>query len=48
MNAYYNRTGIHWRHYYDANGPRPPPRLYMWSADYEGQVHSVVSNQGYW
>ena len=45
---YYKQTGIHWRHYYGPDGPRPPPTLYMWPAEKIGQVHKVVSPEGYW
>ena len=48
MGDYYNKTGIHWRHYYGPNGPRPPPILYMWPADIIGQTHKVESPEGYW
>jgi hypothetical protein len=45
MLEYFNRTGIHWRHYYGPTGPRPPPVLYMWPAKEVGAVqvaHGVV------
>jgi len=45
---YFNRTGIHWRHYYGPAGPRAPPTLFMWPADEIGEVHSLVSNEGKW
>ena len=48
IKEYYNRTGIHWRHYFDINGPRKPPVLHMWPADHIGQIHNVVSREGYW
>ena len=48
MRAYRNKTGIHWRHYYGKNGPRPPPVLYMWNASDVGAVHKVESDQGHW
>lgn len=48
MQDYQEKNGLEWRHYYGPNGPRPPPVLHMWPADYVGQVHSVVSQQGYW
>jgi hypothetical protein len=46
--AYLNRTGILWRHFFDKMGPRAPPKLYMWEAKFLGQIHSVVSSEGYW
>jgi hypothetical protein len=48
MLEYFNRTGIHWRHYYGPTGPRPPPVLYMWPAKEVGAVHKVESPVGYW
>lgn len=48
IQEYYNRTGIHWRHYFDINGPRKPPVLYMWPAEHIGQTHNVISREGYW
>ena len=45
---YLARTGIMWRHYYGPDGPRPPPSHFMWPATQVGQVHSVVSNEGFW
>ena len=45
---YFNRTGMHWRHHYGVEGPRPPPTLHMWPADSIGQIHTVVSKQGFW
>jgi hypothetical protein len=45
---YYKRTGIHWRANYDESGPRPPPVLHMWPAQEIGQIHNVVSNNGFW
>ena len=45
---YFNRTGILWRHYFDINGPRKPPILHMWPAEHIGQIHNVVSTEGYW
>lgn len=47
MQDYYNRTGVHWRHFYGPHGPRPPPVLYMWPAKEIGEVHKVVSAEGY-
>jgi hypothetical protein len=48
MAEYYNRTGIQWRHYFGQMGPRPPPKLYMWPAKEIGDVHRVISKEGYW
>jgi len=48
MNEYLERTGIHWRHNFDMNGPRPPPVLHMWNAKEIGQTHEVRSANGYW
>lgn len=46
---YFNRTGIPWRHYFSAEGqPRAPPSLFMWPVREIGDVHRVVSGQGYW
>jgi len=48
MAEYLNRTGIHWRHYYGPEGPRPPPVLYMWPSKQVGTVHKATSPEGYW
>ncbi len=48
MEEYYNRTGIHWRHNFGFDGPRPPPVLHMWSAQEIGQVHRRTSMNGHW
>lgn len=45
---YLSRTGRAWRHYYGLEGPRPPPRLFMWPAQSIGDVHRVASSQGQW
>ena len=45
---YFNKTGLLWRHYFDLNGPRPPPVLFMWPAAFIGQTHEVVSPEAYW
>lgn len=45
---YFNRTGMHWRHHYGVDGPRPPPTLYMWPANHIGQIHTVLSERGFW
>lgn len=45
---YFQRTGLHWRHYYGFDGPRPPPSLYMWPAPNIGHNHTVVSSEGLW
>jgi len=46
--SYLNQTGLHWRHYFGPEGPRPPPQLFMWPANVIGDVHSVTSSEGYW
>eukprot|EP00606_Chrysophyceae_sp_TOSAG23-5_P000953 GSChrysophyteH2.ASY1.ANO1.1426.1 assembled CDS len=46
--SYYQRNGLHWRHYYGPKGPRPPPVLHMWDAQELGQVHRITSTEGYW
>ena len=48
IEKYRNETGLAWRHYFGPNGPRPPPKLFMWPADAVGDVHSVKSSSGYW
>eukprot|EP00600_Ochromonadales_sp_CCMP1393_P008568 CAMPEP_0174962562 /NCGR_PEP_ID=MMETSP0004_2-20121128/4848_1 /TAXON_ID=420556 /ORGANISM="Ochromonas sp., Strain CCMP1393" /LENGTH=438 /DNA_ID=CAMNT_0016211099 /DNA_START=94 /DNA_END=1410 /DNA_ORIENTATION=- len=48
MKEYLNRTGLHWRHYFGPEGPRPPPVLYMWPAPAVGAVHTVLSTESYW
>lgn len=48
MAEYLNRTGIHWRHHFGYDGPRPPPILHMWPAQEIGQTHHVVSKNGHW
>ena len=45
---YFKRTGVRWIHYYGPNGPRAPPVLYMWPAKAVGDVHRIVSKEGYW
>ena len=48
-NAKYKaRVGFPWRHHFGPEGPRPPPVLYMWPAKQIGDVHQVLSTQGYW
>lgn len=48
MADYYNRTGRLWKHYYGPEGPRPPPKLFMWPAKQVGEVHRVISNHSFW
>lgn len=48
MKEYLEKTGIHWRHHYGINGPRPPPSLFMWPATAIGQTHVVQSTNGHW
>jgi hypothetical protein len=48
MADYLNRTGTQWRMYYGNGGPRTPPQLYMWPAAKVGDVHRVVTHEGYW
>ena len=48
MKEYLERTGIHWRHHYGKDGPRPPPTLYMWPTASIGQTHKVESANGHW
>ena len=48
LDSYYAQTGIYYRHYYGPNGPRSPPKLYMWPANYIGQVHKVISPEVFW
>lgn len=48
MADYFNRTGMLWRHYYGPDGPRPPPKLFMWPAAQVGEVHTVLSKHGHW
>ena len=45
---YFAEKGFPWRHYYGVNGPRPPPKLFMWPAKTIGEVHSVTSAHGHW
>lgn len=45
---YFRRTGILWKHYYGPEGPRPPPKLFMWPAKSVGEVHRVTSHHSYW
>lgn len=40
--------GIPWRHHFGMEGPRPAPIHFMWPAKQIGNVHQVVSMQGYW
>ena len=46
--AYFNRTGLMWRHYYGPKGPRPAPTLFMWPATTIGEDHNVTTSHGYW
>ena len=48
MDEYYNRTGVHWRHYFGADGPRGPPALNMWRTEHLGETIKVTSNHGHW
>jgi len=48
MAKYLEVNGIPWRHYFGPNGPRSPPSLYMWPAEYVGDKHKIQSRQGYW
>lgn len=48
MKEYLEKNGIHWRHHYGENGPRPPPILYMWPTTTLGQTHQVETSSGYW
>ena len=48
MEEYKNRTGLIWRHYYGPDGPRGPPKLFMWPAKEVGQVHHVTSFESQW
>ena len=48
LTEYLNKTGIAWRHYYGDDGPRLPPVLFMWPTKEVGDVHSLVSSNGYW
>lgn len=45
---YLKEKGIQYRHYFGPDGPRAPPTLYMWPADYVGQKHRVDSTNGFW
>jgi prolyl 4-hydroxylase len=50
IEEYTNRTGVVWRHYYGplTNGPRSPPKLYMWSTPEIGYIHRTTSDAGFW
>ena len=48
MEAYFSFTGLQWRHYFGPEGPRNPPALHMWPAEFIGQVHYVASSVGFW
>lgn len=48
MDEYYKRTGLHYRHYFGPNGPRPPPAEWFWPASSIGAVHTVSTTAGYW
>ena len=48
MADYYNRTGVHWRHYFGADGPRGPPILHMWRTERLGDTFNVTSSHGNW
>lgn len=45
MAQYLLEHGIHWRHHYGKDGPRPPPSLHMWPTDAIGQTHKVTMPQ---
>lgn len=45
---FFDYVGIKWRHYYGPNGPRAPPKLFMWPANEIGEVHSLESGEGKW
>jgi hypothetical protein len=44
----FDSVGIRWRHYYGPNGPRAPPKLFMWPANEIGEVHYLESEEGKW
>ena len=44
LDAYHKQTGIPWLSYWR----RPPPALYMWPAEREGQIHTVRSTYSYY
>jgi hypothetical protein len=46
--AYFNRTGIRYRHYFGPEGPRPAPVLAMLPAAEVGDVHKITSYNGVW
>lgn len=46
--AYHNRTGIRYRHYFGPEGPRPSPVLAMLPAEEVGDVHKITSYSGIW
>lgn len=48
IEEYTNRTGVVWRHYYGPDGPRPPPKLYMWPTPEIGYIHRTSSDAGFW
>ena len=48
MEDYFAEKGIHWRHYYGPQGPRPPPSNYMYPADTIGDVHVTSSTESFW
>mmetsp|Transcript_6542 Transcript_6542/g.6766 ORF Transcript_6542/g.6766 Transcript_6542/m.6766 type:complete len:508 (-) Transcript_6542:187-1710(-) len=43
-----NRTGVYWRSYFGPDGPRAPPKLYMWSAEEIGHKRNITSKHGVW
>ena len=48
MENYFRKNKIPWRHYFGEDGPRGPPELYMWHANYLNQIHEVVSEHSHW
>ena len=45
---YMEKSGYFWNHYFDENGPRKPPKMHLYAADYVGQKHFVTSAAGLW
>ena len=46
--SYRRATGLEYKHFFGPAGPRAPPRLFMFPAEFVGQVHRVTSPERHW
>lgn len=48
MTDYFAKTGYNYVHYFGQDGPRKPPKFFMWPADEVGDVYNTITPNGYW